>query len=485
MSEARPCSSKCLAAQGWQGTMKIGKAITSCTKLPVCGIDCSWNVWTEWSGCSRNCGGGHQTRIRGIWHPGSKGGKACEKETEEELRKCNTVSCDDACVDGQWAEWEPWAPCSATCTPKCVGRYCGGWSWQQRKVAVAANQCGKPVAGLSQQTKKCNEQVSCNEDIDCKFADWLPWGACSATCQGVKERSRFIFTEASGKGKNCKGATKQAAPCKSLAACFTAPIVCKLMEWTPFTACSHSCGGGVRQRSRGILSHGNCEGALAETYGCNTHLCHDPVDCLWSAWADWGACDVCGGERHRSRNVTRSGRYGGKACKQNDAAEVGNCTRSCHGKSLCAWAGWSAWSSCSKSCGASGDRTRTRVLHLVNSSDMFMSKLYADDDGLEDKVNELYRKNQHAETQRAQHIAIAFLSGCLSLVVAFVFLSAPRSRPPAMSRQISLTTDPWTVSDGLSWPGLGPAVTTHPGLCGVHASGSKATSYASLTPGAV
>ena len=52
-----------------------------------------------------------------------------------------------------------------------------------------------------------------------------------------------------------------------------------LSDWTAWSTCSLSCGGGVMKRTRGCTNpapeHGgaNCVGDLAEEDDCNTHHC--------------------------------------------------------------------------------------------------------------------------------------------------------------------------------------------------------------------
>ena len=52
-----------------------------------------------------------------------------------------------------------------------------------------------------------------------------------------------------------------------------------LSDWTAWSKCSLTCGGGVMKRSRGCThpapAHGgaNCVGDLAETQDCNTNNC--------------------------------------------------------------------------------------------------------------------------------------------------------------------------------------------------------------------
>ena len=51
-----------------------------------------WNVWQEWSSCSKTCGGGYETRIRSVQLPGTiiPFGQECEGQED---RECNTQPC--------------------------------------------------------------------------------------------------------------------------------------------------------------------------------------------------------------------------------------------------------------------------------------------------------------------------------------------------------------------------------------------------------
>ena len=41
---------------------------------------------------------------------------------------------------------------------------------------------------------------------------------------------------------------------------------------------------------------------------------HLPVDCVLGHWQSWGACNACGGERTRRRQVVTFPRNGGMEC---------------------------------------------------------------------------------------------------------------------------------------------------------------------------
>uniref|UniRef100_A0A914XF81 Uncharacterized protein n=1 Tax=Plectus sambesii TaxID=2011161 RepID=A0A914XF81_9BILA len=75
--------------------------------------------------------------------------------------------------------------------------------------------------------------------------------------------------------------------------------------WSAFTACSRSCGGGTKKRTRICLHGKTCRGPTHEQQTCNAHLCGSAAlggstilrgNSRWNEWADWTACTkTCGG----------------------------------------------------------------------------------------------------------------------------------------------------------------------------------------------
>ena len=53
--------------------------------------DCIWGSWSEWSTCSKSCGGGTQLRVRRVANSETKGGKCAGEPSEEQ--DCNTDIC--------------------------------------------------------------------------------------------------------------------------------------------------------------------------------------------------------------------------------------------------------------------------------------------------------------------------------------------------------------------------------------------------------
>lgn len=126
-----------------------------------------------------------------------------------------------------------------------------------------------------------------------------------------------------------------------------------------------TCGvGGDRYRFRGKLgpNHGGttCVGLGYEKSTCNDFRC--PISCKVSAWSAWGTCTkTCGagGTQTRERLRDPPAQYGGKECDKELLQNVTCNKKLC--KINCAWDQWGPYGKCSKTCG-SGIKWRTRQI---------------------------------------------------------------------------------------------------------------------------
>jgi uncharacterized protein YegL len=75
-----------------------------------CPVNCEIDEWSDWSECTRECGGGAQTRQRNIKVHPKNGGAGCAPLTD--TQPCNIETCDKDC--GLLA-WTDWSPCSSAC----------------------------------------------------------------------------------------------------------------------------------------------------------------------------------------------------------------------------------------------------------------------------------------------------------------------------------------------------------------------------------
>merc|ERR1719443_2789950 len=137
-----------------------------CNMQP-CPIDCVVGEWSEYGLCSKDCGGGVQTRVRRALTEDEHGGEPCGDLSE--TVECNMDACDRPCeLDPEWSEW---APCSKECdwgyTIRSKGvmkeggpeGYCPEWWDEERMQAAYCN------------TMECPEDLVCTAQLDMLLLD--------------------------------------------------------------------------------------------------------------------------------------------------------------------------------------------------------------------------------------------------------------------------------------------------------------------------
>lgn len=206
------------------------------TKTPD--VDC---VVSNWEPCSKECGGGTQTRK--IITPASGNGQVCPDESALS-QTCNTQACTPVPAPNSDCKVSDWGSCS---------KECGGGT-QTRTIVTPATGNGKPCPNDSELSQPCNPQA-CIVDTDCQVSDW---GSCSKECGGGTQ-TRTVVTPSSGKGKTCPELSQS---------CNTQP--CPQPIWSDWGDCSKSCGGGVQRR---VCLKGTCVGDAEKK--CNEKSCDE------------------------------------------------------------------------------------------------------------------------------------------------------------------------------------------------------------------
>ncbi|CAL8103250.1 unnamed protein product [Calicophoron daubneyi] len=200
--------------------------------------------------------------------------------------------------------------------------------------------------------------------VDGSWSAWSPWTNCSQVCgHGTQTRSRNCSNPAPRNGgSHCVGESTEARTCL-VSFC---PVDGIWGHWTPWSACTATCGAGLRKRQRRCdsppPSNGGkpCEGEAVEDVMCEG-LPPCPVSGSWSPWSPWSECSATcgtGGTQSRRRLCNNPPpNNGGRSCLGNELM-----VRACN-RGPCAvngaWGSWGPWTHCSKSCGG-GQRQRTR-----------------------------------------------------------------------------------------------------------------------------
>ncbi|KAM3835876.1 properdin-like, partial [Diretmus argenteus] len=253
--------------------------------------------------------------------------------------------------------------------------------------------------------------MSCGPPV---WSPWSPWSPCNVLCgEGVRQRSRKCFGVGQSKCSDAKN-NLQTEPCT--ANCCDEG---QWGPWLPWSSCSVSCGGGVKERERVCSTiqpecHSTCNGSVAQTETCGTTACpgdggvayptrtrhrscsspapssdtvppgnscpgdgnqsqdcseipNCPVDGSWGEWLAPGPCSVSCGEGlqisiRKCDNPAPA--YSGKFCE-------GPSTRTAICRNTCpvdgSWSGWSSWGDCASSCIPEGRTTlRTRYRSCSN-----------------------------------------------------------------------------------------------------------------------
>jgi hypothetical protein len=354
------------------GTVLEAQVCPSTTEGRHCNVhecpeDCVIGAWTAWSGCSKTCGTGSQTRTRDLTQE-KHGGATCPLGSDERI--CEAWNCPIDCEVGEYSDW---SSCTLTC---------GGGS-QTKTRSLVPPQYGGKICPVSVESRSCNDwecPVDCVEGAwgsHFESGEWVNEPTCSMSCgAGTYTLTRSLIQPQHG-GATC-GASSKVVDCHH----GPCPIHCEVDEFDSWSDCSHTCGVGTQQRTRSItvhfvdghtclLSDPDCATSkivtqanrcpdLGQIRTCNEHDC--PQDCVVQAWNEWTDCSLtCGtGSQTRSRpNIAPM--YGGKACPSDQE------TRTCNTFDCpidCSYGNWDDWSDCSLTCGT-GTQTRTRQLQLA------------------------------------------------------------------------------------------------------------------------
>lgn len=153
---------------------------------PPTPVHCEYK-YSDWSECSKPCGGGSMSSKINIIKQAQHGGTPCPTETEI-TNVCNVQPCPVNC-EGEWAEW---SECSEPC---------GGGSRERQYNITKQPQYGGtscPFVNKMKQRDECNKQEC---PVDC-VGKWGVWSELKDE-PGMKERVYKVVIPAVGGGKEC------------------------------------------------------------------------------------------------------------------------------------------------------------------------------------------------------------------------------------------------------------------------------------------
>ena len=177
------------------------------------------------------------------------------------------------------------------------------------------------ISGEGSVINNFNKTTPCPGKKDCKVSPWTEFTNCTAPCDGGNHtRTRHVTAFPENGGMVCP-ILRETRPC-NVQRCGKDCIV---REWSEWGNCSEPCNGGLQWRVREIFqdrlqgSHFGIENcpALKEQRACNNQSCGK--DCVVEEWGGWSMCSApCGGGvKARTRKILSpavKGHGGGKAC---------------------------------------------------------------------------------------------------------------------------------------------------------------------------
>jgi len=311
--------------------------------------------WDEWSICDHE--DAQRYRHRSVARAPRNGG-VCRRHLAE------TEGCPKLdSVDTQLTDWSAWSECDKTCE--------GGQKVRRRKVSMPSTPGGATSNASLKEVASCNiGPCDFESPRDCKFKEWTSWSECSAECgTGFKRRTRSVL-EPADRGDGCEGSLVTVAECHGESPECTRQD-CRWGNWTDWSACSCSCGGGHKRRSRRVEVHPAHGGAACspedkeEVAPCSTEPCGDGcVDGEWGEWMEWTDCSASctGGFRSRQREVkVQPSECGKPVTGLREEFALCESLPPCANETDCQLSAWSSWSECSRACAGARERARRIV----------------------------------------------------------------------------------------------------------------------------
>ena len=154
--------------------------------------------------------------------------------------------------------------------------------------------CRKPVCYLPK-----TDLYNPYSGISTYLSQWSEWTDCTVSCGGGDQNRTRKCIGAYCDPNNPGGLIIQTRTCNA----HPCPRYDNWGRWTP---CSKSCAGGIRKRERTCIGKGKCQGPSEESAPCQTGTC--PT----FEYTSWSKCSsTCGkGVQTRTRKCIHGGAYG-------------------------------------------------------------------------------------------------------------------------------------------------------------------------------
>lgn len=186
----------------------------------------------------------------------------------------NTTECPvlTAPVDGGWSAWSEWSKCAQE-----NGQHSDDYNSHTDSCLCRTRTCNNPTPKNSGKGCTGISIAVSNCTVNGGWTDWSPWSACSQTCGiAVKTRRRTCGNpKPAHGGRVCVGQDRGEMYCSHLPPC---PVPKQSQidggwgPWGTWSECSSPCGGGFRFRRR------ECNDPLPQNGGMECPGCHMEYD---------------------------------------------------------------------------------------------------------------------------------------------------------------------------------------------------------------
>ena len=206
------------------------------------------------------------------------------------------------------------------------------------------------------------QQVA-TKDLDCIWSDFEDWSPCSATCgYGMKERKKSLLSDYDEEIPRSLETTCLAQQPIETRKCIQkkcpALEACQWSKFGNWSRCSASCGNGIQVRRRILVNDSIVSGSTCDTEEAMERRPCNMADCQ-PEWSDWSAFSVC------TKSCGKGFQTRTRVCTAKDPTLgcVGphrqNFSCNSHICTLALWTEWSSYGACSTTCGG-GTQTRSR-----------------------------------------------------------------------------------------------------------------------------
>uniref|UniRef100_A0A7M5X9S1 Fibronectin type-III domain-containing protein n=1 Tax=Clytia hemisphaerica TaxID=252671 RepID=A0A7M5X9S1_9CNID len=295
-------------------------------------IDGNWTEWTQWGNCEVSCGLGVSSRQRWCINPPPENGGARCVNGSKESRKCNDFPCDGFYLG------KPGESCDKTCIDLSSEFLCN----PLMELDNSTSQFLEALDAYNYREKNANVSCISNSGTD-KYTllEDPQFNPLNEVCIGFRNLPNITDCSALPSENNNR----------RLCQCLDEKNV-GYGEWTSWSLCEVSCGGGRARRSRACsIPFGGCSGPSMQVGDCNTDPC--PIYGNWGQWGEYSECTkTCGfGVERRIRKCdSPKPQFGGEECPGTDVDEIEGCNpMPCpvHGQ----WGSWGEFEECLKPCG--------------------------------------------------------------------------------------------------------------------------------------